>query len=171
MSFGGFLKNNWGGGGAGGGARIVADIIPYSNGTTNDNRMPSSGSISHQPRLVTTAPTTTMAKSMFNSPGLSRAHSYEPGLRRSREEEHESISGSDNMEGPTSGDDQDAADKPPGKTLSPTYPKANSRAQAYDMISPHILISLSLYCVFLQFCLFDLCMILMRERSMCVLDA
>ncbi|KAI9118616.1 hypothetical protein K1719_010948 [Acacia pycnantha] len=73
MSFGGFLENNWGGGGAGGGARIVANIIPYSNGTTNDNRMPSSGSISHQPRLVTTAPTTTMAKSMFNSPGLSLA--------------------------------------------------------------------------------------------------
>ncbi|KAI9087816.1 hypothetical protein K1719_030146 [Acacia pycnantha] len=62
-----------GGGGAGGGARIVADIIPYSNGTTNDNRMSSSGSISHQPRLVTTTPTTTMAKSMFNSPGLSLA--------------------------------------------------------------------------------------------------
>ncbi|KAK4269634.1 hypothetical protein QN277_022765 [Acacia crassicarpa] len=132
MSFGGFLENNWGGGGTGGGARIVADIIPYSNGTTNDNRMPSSGSISHQPRLVTTASTTTMAKSMFNSPGLSLAlqtnldeqqgdvnrmggDSYEPGLRRSREEEHESRSGSDNMEGPTSGDDLDAADKPPRK--------------------------------------------------------
>ena len=63
MSFGGFLDNNLGGGGA----RIVADI-PYSNGTNNSNdRMPS-GAIS-QPRLL--APT--VAKSIFNSPGLSLA--------------------------------------------------------------------------------------------------
>lgn len=34
--------------------------------------------------------------------------------RRSREEEHESRSGSDNVEG-ISGEDQDAADKPPRK--------------------------------------------------------
>lgn len=34
--------------------------------------------------------------------------------RRSRDEEHESRSGSDNMDG-ASGDDQDAADKPPRK--------------------------------------------------------
>ena len=63
MSFGGFLDNNWGGsgGGAGGGARIVADI-PYSNGGSNENRMATS---------LVTAPT--MAKSMFNSPGLSLA--------------------------------------------------------------------------------------------------
>ncbi|XP_054781565.1 LOW QUALITY PROTEIN: homeobox-leucine zipper protein ANTHOCYANINLESS 2-like [Prosopis cineraria] len=132
MSFGGFLDNNgWrcGGGGGGGGDRIVADI-PYSNGSTNDNRMPSSGSIS-QPCVVTQP--AAMAKSMFSSPGLSLAlqtnldeqqgdanrmpESYEPnvGARRSREEEHESRSGSDNMEGPTSGDDQDAADNPPRK--------------------------------------------------------
>lgn len=36
------------------------------------------------------------------------------GGRRSRDEEHESRSGSDNMEG-ASGDDQDASDKPPRK--------------------------------------------------------
>ncbi|KAI4328738.1 hypothetical protein L6164_021071 [Bauhinia variegata] len=124
MSFGGFLDSNSGGGGA----RIVADI-PYSNGTNNsssssNDRMPSTA-IS-QPRLVTS----TLAKSMFNSPGLSLAlqtnmdgqgemkripENYESiGGRRSREEEHESRSGSDNMEG-ASGDDQDAADIPPRK--------------------------------------------------------
>ncbi|KAA8520591.1 hypothetical protein F0562_014847 [Nyssa sinensis] len=118
MSFGGFLDNSSGGGG-GGGARIVADI-PYSN----NNTMPS-GAIS-QPRLASPS----LAKSMFNSPGLSLAlqtgmesqgemprisENYESNVgRRSREEEHESRSGSDNMDG-ASGDDQDAADMPPRK--------------------------------------------------------
>ncbi|KAJ7951093.1 Homeobox-leucine zipper protein like [Quillaja saponaria] len=117
MRFGGFLDNSSGGGGA----KIVADI-PYSNCNDND-RMPS-GVIS-QPRLVTP----TLAKSMFNSPGLSLAltnidgqgdvtrmpENYETSLgRRSREEEHESRSGSDNMDG-ASGDDQDASDNPPRK--------------------------------------------------------
>ncbi|GMN61258.1 hypothetical protein TIFTF001_030400 [Ficus carica] len=135
MSFGGFLDNSssGGGGGGGGGARIVADI-PYSN-TNNDNNhikndsnnMPSTAIA--QPRLVTQS----LTKSMFNSPGLSlalqtnidgqgdmirnMAENFEPisGGRRSREEEHEiSRSGSDNMDG-ASGDDQDAADKPPRK--------------------------------------------------------
>ncbi|KAG5042000.1 hypothetical protein JHK87_005915 [Glycine soja] len=122
-----------------GGARInnFSDI-PYNNNnvtnttttTTNNNndRMPF-GAIS-QPRLVTTTPT--LAKSMFNSPGLSLAlqqtsidgqedvnrmaeNSFEPnGLRRSREDEHESRSGSDNMDG-GSGDEHDAADNPPRK--------------------------------------------------------
>lgn len=42
-------------------------------------------------------------------------NSFEPnGLRRSREEEHESRSGSDNIDG-ASGDEQDAADNPPRK--------------------------------------------------------
>ncbi|XP_057980621.1 homeobox-leucine zipper protein ANTHOCYANINLESS 2 isoform X2 [Malania oleifera] len=115
MSFGGFVDSSSGGGGA----RIVADI-PY-NGSSN---MPS-GAIS-QPRLV--APS--IAKSMFNSPGLSlalqtnmesqgevtrMAENFEVGAgRRGREEEHESRSGSDNMDG-ASGDDQDAADHPPRK--------------------------------------------------------
>ena len=77
MSFGGFLDNNSGGGGSGG-LRNGAEI-QYSNGATtnnhnssnnnnnNDRTMPS-GAIS-QPRLVTSA----LAKSMFNSPGLSLA--------------------------------------------------------------------------------------------------
>ena len=75
MSFGGFLDDKSGSGGA----RInnFSDI-PYNNNnvtnttTTNNNnndRMPF-GAIS-QPRLVTTTPT--LAKSMFNSPGLSLA--------------------------------------------------------------------------------------------------
>ncbi|CAL5331545.1 hypothetical protein CsSME_00012671 [Camellia sinensis var. sinensis] len=118
MSFGGFLDNHSGGGG--GGARIVADI-PYSN----NHNMPT-GVISQQ-RLVSPS----LAKSMFNSPGLSLAlqtsmesqgeatriqENYETNVgRRSRSEaDHESRSGSDNMDG-GSGDDLDGADKPPRK--------------------------------------------------------
>ncbi|KAK7292600.1 hypothetical protein RJT34_15451 [Clitoria ternatea] len=130
MSFGGFLDNNNNLGS--GGTRNVSDIV-YNNVTTanhnnnSNDRMPF-GAIS-QPRLVTTTPT--LAKSMFNSPGLSLAlqtnidgqeevnrmgeNSFEPnGLRRSREEEHESRSGSDNMDG-ASGDEQDVADNRPRK--------------------------------------------------------
>ncbi|KAF5952959.1 hypothetical protein HYC85_010903 [Camellia sinensis] len=107
-------------GGGGGGARIVADI-PYSN----NHNMPT-GVISQQ-RLVSPS----LAKSMFNSPGLSLAlqtsmesqgeatriqENYETNVgRRSRSEaDHESRSGSDNMDG-GSGDDLDGADKPPRK--------------------------------------------------------
>ncbi|KAI3449166.1 hypothetical protein Pfo_005831 [Paulownia fortunei] len=138
MNFGDFLDNNSCGGG---GARIVADL-PYSNSSNNNtitttpssnininssNNMPT-GAIAH-PRLVSQSLAT---KPMFNSPGLSLAlktgmegqgelarigENYESsnvGGRRSRDEEHESRTGSDNMEG-ASGDDQDAADKPPRK--------------------------------------------------------
>nr|GMC53740.1 Homeobox-leucine zipper protein ANTHOCYANINLESS 2 [Ipomoea batatas] len=134
MNFGGFLDNSSsiGSGGegdvVGGGARIVADI-PY-----NSSSDMASGAIA-QPSLVPHSLTT---KSMFNSPGLSLGlqtgmegqgevarvpDSYEANNsninnsvgRRSREEEPESRSGSDNFEG-ASGDDQDAADdKPPRK--------------------------------------------------------
>ncbi|KAE7999804.1 hypothetical protein FH972_004199 [Carpinus fangiana] len=122
MSFGGFLENSTGGGGA----RVVVDI-PYSNGNgSNHHNMPSGALV--QPRLVTPP----LTKSMFNSsPGLSlglqpnidgqadhvgrMAENFETnGGRRSREEEHDSRSGSDNMDG-GSGDDQDAADNPPRK--------------------------------------------------------
>ncbi|KAH1241005.1 Homeobox-leucine zipper protein ANTHOCYANINLESS 2 [Glycine max] len=129
MSFGGLLDNKSGSGGA----RNNVSDIPYNNNnvtnttTTNNDRMPF-GAIS-QPRLVTTTPT--LAKSMFNSSGLSLAlqtnidgqedvnrmaeNTSEPnGLRRSREDEHESRSGSDNMDG-ASGDEHDAADNPPRK--------------------------------------------------------
>ncbi|GAU29195.1 hypothetical protein TSUD_361850 [Trifolium subterraneum] len=118
MSFGGFVENNSGGGG-GGGVRNIGEI------SYNNERMPF-GSFS-QPRLVTTP---ALAKSMFNSPGLSLAlqtniegqedvnrsmhENFEQnGLRRSREEE-QSRSGSDNLDG-VSGDEQDADDKPPRK--------------------------------------------------------
>ncbi|KAK8693513.1 hypothetical protein V6N13_071095 [Hibiscus sabdariffa] len=119
MSFGGFLDNSSGEGF--GGARIVADI-PYGN---NDM---TTGVVA-QPRLMSPS----LPKNMFNSPGLSLAlqqnidnqgdhgsrlmrENLEGSVgRRSREEEHEiSRSGSDNMDG-ASGDDQDAADKPPRK--------------------------------------------------------
>ncbi|MCD7454094.1 Homeobox-leucine zipper protein ANTHOCYANINLESS 2 [Datura stramonium] len=123
MNFGGFLDNNSGGDGA----RIVADI-PFNNNAnnSNNNNMPT-GAIS-QPRLLPQS----LAKTMFNSPGLSlalqtgmegqsevtrMAENYEGNNsvgRRSREEEPDSRSGSDNLEG-ASGDDQDAADKPPRK--------------------------------------------------------
>lgn len=101
MSFGGYFDN-----GSNNGGRGVVTDIPYSN-------MPV---ISQQPRLV---------KSMFNSPGLSLAlqtnmdghgigENFDAGLiGRTKEDEYESRSGSDNMDG-GSGDDQDA-DKPPRK--------------------------------------------------------
>jgi len=59
MSFGGFVENNSGGGG---GVRNIGEI------SYNNERMPF-GSFS-QPRLVTSP---ALAKSMFNSPGLSLA--------------------------------------------------------------------------------------------------
>lgn len=122
MSFGGFLENSTGGGGA----RIVADI-PFRNSNINNHHNMPSGALA-QPRLVTPP----LTKSMFNSsPGLSlglhqpnidgqadmarMAENFEANVgRRSREEDHESRSGSDNMDG-ASGDDQDATDKPPRK--------------------------------------------------------
>lgn len=67
MNFGGFLDNNSGGGGA----RIVADIpFNHNNSSSNNdnkNNMPT-GAIS-QPRLLPQS----LAKNMFNSPGLSLA--------------------------------------------------------------------------------------------------
>ncbi|XVF79987.1 hypothetical protein PTKIN_Ptkin15bG0034400 [Pterospermum kingtungense] len=116
MSFGGFLDHSSGEGGA----RIVTDI-PYSN------NMPTGAIV--QPRSLVSP---SLPKNMFNSPGLSLAlqqpnidnqgdgtrmgeNNFEGSVgRRSREEEHESRSGSDNMDG-ASGDDQDAADNPPRK--------------------------------------------------------
>ncbi|GMH17247.1 hypothetical protein Nepgr_019088 [Nepenthes gracilis] len=124
MSFGGFLGNSPGNGGGcgngvGGGDRLVADI-PY----INDSNMPP-GAIP-EPRLLPSS----FNKSIFSSPGLSLAlqtgmegeaeltrvsENFEAnGGRKSREDEHESRSGSDNMDG-ASGDDQDAADNPPRK--------------------------------------------------------
>ncbi|TXG62803.1 hypothetical protein EZV62_009797 [Acer yangbiense] len=133
MSFGGFLENSSSGGG---GARIVADI-PYSN------NMPTSALT--QPRLVSPS----LTKSMFNSPGLSLAL-QQPNIdnqgdiprmsenfegiigRRSRDEEHESRSGSDNMDG-GSGDDQDAADNPPRKKRYHRHtPQQIQELEAYD---------------------------------------
>lgn len=67
MSFGGFVENNSGGGG---GVRNIGGEISYNN-----ERMPF-GSFS-QPRLVTTP---TLAKSMFNSSGLSLALVRDLGL-------------------------------------------------------------------------------------------
>ncbi|XP_012482742.2 homeobox-leucine zipper protein ANTHOCYANINLESS 2 isoform X2 [Gossypium raimondii] len=106
MNFGGSLNNSSGGGL--GGATIVADI-PFSN------NMAAAGA---------------MAQNIYNSPGLSLAlqpsignqgdgvrmgENFEASIgRRSREEEHESRSGSDNIDG-VSGDDQDAANNRPRK--------------------------------------------------------
>jgi homeobox-leucine zipper protein len=53
--------------------------------------------------------------------------------RRSREEEHESRSGSDNMDG-GSGDDQDAADKPPRKKRYHRHtPQQIQELESYDL--------------------------------------
>ncbi|KHG01515.1 Homeobox-leucine zipper ROC6 [Gossypium arboreum] len=123
MNFGGFIDDSSGTNEGLGGARIIADI-PYNTTTT----MPTG--VFSQPRLVSSS----IPKNMFNSPGLSLAlqpnidnqgdetrlgENFEGNIgRRSREEEHESRSGSDNMDG-GSGDDHDpttaAGDKPPRK--------------------------------------------------------
>ncbi|KAL8172477.1 hypothetical protein V2J09_024281 [Rumex salicifolius] len=124
MSFGGFLNNSPGGGGGGGGGSggTIPDI-PYLTG--NGDNMPP-GAVSQ--RFV---PPSFNNKSIFSSPGLSLAlqtgmengqgeltrisENFESncGSRRSREDEHESRSGSDNLEGGASGDDHDeGADHP-----------------------------------------------------------
>ena len=54
--------------------------------------------------------------------------------RRSREDEHESRSGSDNMDG-ASGDDQDAADNPPRKKRYHRYtPQQIQELESYDFM-------------------------------------
>ncbi|XP_073288662.1 homeobox-leucine zipper protein ANTHOCYANINLESS 2-like [Primulina huaijiensis] len=129
MNFEDFLDSSGGGGGVG--VRIVSDIQFNSNTTTlrskSNSSMPT-GAMA-QPLLVSQS---LAAKAMFNSPGLSLAlqtsmegqgevgrigENFESSIvggRRSRDEEHESRSGSDNLDG-VSGDDLDAADKPPRK--------------------------------------------------------
>ncbi|KAL8172476.1 hypothetical protein V2J09_024280 [Rumex salicifolius] len=122
MSFGGFLNTSPGGGGGGASGGTIPDI-PYLTG--NGDNMPP-GAISQ--RFV---PPSFNNKSIFSSPGLSLAlqtgmengqgeltrvsENFESncGSRRSREEERESRSGSDNLEGGASGDDHDeGADHP-----------------------------------------------------------
>ncbi|KAH6756419.1 Homeobox-leucine zipper family protein / lipid-binding START domain-containing protein [Perilla frutescens var. hirtella] len=130
MNFGDFLDNNSCGGGS---ARIAADLA-YNNSSSNINtpiissNMPAAAIA--PPRLVSQS---LSSKPVFNSPGLSLAlqtgmegqemgriitENYESsnvvGGRRSRDEEHESRSGSDNMDG-ASGDDQEGSDRPPRK--------------------------------------------------------
>ncbi|KAK9143492.1 hypothetical protein Syun_012892 [Stephania yunnanensis] len=127
MSFGGFFDNNSGGVG---GAKVAPGEIPFTTTTNANHSMAAAaaGAISHHPRLLSPS----LTKSMFASPGLSLAlqtsmegqgevgrvvadtTTFEPVLGgRVREDEYESRSGSDNMDG-ASGDDQDT-DKPPRK--------------------------------------------------------
>ncbi|GAB2244988.1 hypothetical protein Droror1_Dr00000481 [Drosera rotundifolia] len=141
MSFGGFLDNGPGGGGGGngvGGGGLETDL-PYM---TYNNMPP--GTLS-QPRMAAGA----YNKSIFASPGLSLAlqtgmegqgevtriaEGFQGnGLRRSREEEHESRSGSDNMDG-GSGDDQDLADNhPPRKKRYHRHtPQQIQELEAYE---------------------------------------
>uniref|UniRef100_A0A7N0V093 Uncharacterized protein n=1 Tax=Kalanchoe fedtschenkoi TaxID=63787 RepID=A0A7N0V093_KALFE len=115
MSSGAYLDEPTSGGGVGGGGRVVVTDASYVVGDCSL----SGGAI------------TPMNKSMFNSSGLSLAiqtslegqgevsrmgenYAAAVGGRRSREEEHESRSGSDNMDG-GSGDDLDGSDNPPRK--------------------------------------------------------
>ncbi|KAI4371533.1 hypothetical protein MLD38_019755 [Melastoma candidum] len=138
MNFGGFLDSGSGnvGGNGNGASRIIADLSYLNHHNVDDDgNMPSHGGAAIAPHLHHS-----LAKPMFCSPALSLAlqtgaglekhgevnnnvifgegsggeNSYEgiSGNKRSREElqEHESRSGSDNLEGVASGDDQDAAD-------------------------------------------------------------
>ena len=75
------------------------------------------------------------------------------GLRRSREEEHESRSGSDNMDG-VSGDDLDAADNnhPPRKKRYHRHtPQQIQELEAYNNFSLKKKISTSLFFIFFPF--------------------
>lgn len=66
--------------------------------------------------------------------------------RRSRDDEHESRSGSDNMDG-GSGDDQDAADNPPRKKRYHRHtPQQIQELEAYVVLYPKS-ISFSLLCI------------------------
>uniref|UniRef100_A0A1J3F9G5 Homeobox-leucine zipper protein ANTHOCYANINLESS 2 n=1 Tax=Noccaea caerulescens TaxID=107243 RepID=A0A1J3F9G5_NOCCA len=129
MNFGSLFDNPTGGGSAG--ARILSGLT-YGNHTTASTVIPS-GAMA-QPSLFSPP----ITKSVYASSGLSLALEQQPErgttnrgeasmrnnnggdkfdgsvIRRSREEEHESRSGSDNVEG-ISGEDQDADDKPPRK--------------------------------------------------------
>lgn len=207
MSFGGFLDSSSISGGRLGGDSIS---FPYSSGSGSSSKdelsainMPS-GAIA-QPRLVTPS----LAKSMFNSSGLSLAlvwpfppFPFFPTLppkkyknscplilsssfsvfffglgpdniffgvwqqtgieshgdvtqlgdgsfelaaagmtnRRSRDaldQEHESRSGSDNMDGAASGEEPDAADKPPRKKRYHRHtPQQIQELEAYDFMAP-----------------------------------
>ncbi|KAL1198143.1 Homeobox-leucine zipper protein ANTHOCYANINLESS 2 [Cardamine amara subsp. amara] len=126
MNFGGLFDNTTGGGSTG--ARLLAGLsYGNHNAATNVGAMAQAASLFAPP----------LTKSVYSSSGLSLAlEQPERGTnrgeasirnnngggdnfdgssnRRSREEEHESRSGSDNVEG-ISGEDQDAADKPPKK--------------------------------------------------------
>ncbi|KAL6004517.1 Homeobox-leucine zipper protein ANTHOCYANINLESS 2 [Asimina triloba] len=120
------------------GARVVADL-PFSN-------MPAGAIV--QPRLVAPA----LAKSMFNSPGLSLAlqtntdgqgemnravgGDFELPATRNKEEEYESRSGSDNMDG-ASGDDQDADNPPRKKRYHRHTPQQIQELEALFKECPH----------------------------------
>ncbi|XP_057805580.1 homeobox-leucine zipper protein ANTHOCYANINLESS 2-like [Salvia miltiorrhiza] len=135
MNFGDFLDNNSCGGVS---ARIAADL-PYTNTNTNNSIITATTAAAAAtmpaaaiapPRLVSHQ--SLSSKPAFNSPGLSlalqtgiegqemgrMAEKYESsnvvGGRRSRDEEHESRSGSDNMDG-ASGDDLEVSGRPPRK--------------------------------------------------------
>ncbi|XP_019251815.1 PREDICTED: homeobox-leucine zipper protein HDG1-like isoform X1 [Nicotiana attenuata] len=136
MSFGGFIGSssggNSGGDGGSGVSRVVADS-PYNN------TMPTAATIAHQSQQLVTSPLT---QPMFNSSPLSLALKPkmegigDMGLigenfdavamgRSSREDEYESRSGSDNLDGGASGDDQDT---PLGKS---------SRKKKYHRHTPY----------------------------------
>lgn len=95
------------------------------------------------------------------------------GGRRSRDEEHESRSGSDNMDG-ASGDDQDAADKPPRKKRYHRHtPQQIQELEAYGLFSRKPLFSFTrpllfflhelLYCLLSHLVVFDVSFSLFKE--------
>ncbi|CAH2069213.1 unnamed protein product [Thlaspi arvense] len=131
MNFGSLFDNTTGGGPTG--ARILSGLT-YGNHTTATTVIPGGAMAQAAAASLFSPPIT---KSVYASSGLSLAlEQPERGTnrgeasmrnnngggdnfdgsvnRRSREEEHESRSGSDNVEG-ISGEDQDADDKPPRK--------------------------------------------------------
>ncbi|KAI4303347.1 hypothetical protein MLD38_038992 [Melastoma candidum] len=148
MNFGGFLDASTGSGGGGGNGRIMPDLQYLNHVSNMDNGKGDDGLPSPDGSTFGLQHHHPLTKSMFSSPGLSLAlqtgaggenlcdlnniigggvlgggeNRYEGVTpnRRSREDlqEHDSRSGSDNLDGVASGDDQDAADnvnRPPRK--------------------------------------------------------
>lgn len=161
MNFGRFLDNGTSGGRITSEINIPYTNISSGSVSANHSKGENGGGDSTtdmttgavaQPRYLTTPLSKPI---MFNSSGLSLAlqtgidrhgdvgllgESFEASIlrRRSREsmeQEHESRSGSDNMEGAASGDDQDADDKPPRKKRYHRHtPQQIQELEKYDFM-------------------------------------
>uniref|UniRef100_A0A0C9S5A6 TSA: Wollemia nobilis Ref_Wollemi_Transcript_13059_2970 transcribed RNA sequence n=1 Tax=Wollemia nobilis TaxID=56998 RepID=A0A0C9S5A6_9CONI len=139
MSFGGFVEN-------GSGGRLISEAFFHSI----SNNMPSGAVV--QPRLAPPGvmPLARPAKGLYTSPGLSLALTSgmvegqgevgtcasESEAGKNKDEEYESRSGSDNMDG-GSGDEQDAENPPRKKRYHRHTPQQIQELEALFKECPH----------------------------------